>query len=529
MSRRRVGLVVGLGLLVGLAAIPIPGMPESARLMLAVAAVMAAWWVTEAAPLAVTSLLPLVLLPAFGIAAAPEAAAPYANHLVYLFLGGFMLAQAMQRWNLHRRLALRIVLAIGGSPSRIVLGFMAASAFLSMWVSNTATAAMMMPIGVAVIREVSAAAGGRGGRRPGPETGAVTGAGSPFAVCLMLGCAYGASIGGFSTLIGTPPNVFLAGFAHDEFGIDLGFGRWLAFALPLTLCFLPAVWLWLTRLAFPIRERELPGGLGPVRADYERLGPFSTPEKRLAALFGGAALLWVFRPVWTAFVPNGEFLTDSTIAVAATILCFLAPAGAAPGTPARHPARVGPAEEAPPAPETGAGGEVRPGAGGGAHTGRERILNWEWGREIPWEVLLLFGGGFALAHGLEVSGLSAFLGNRLAAASVLPLPVFVVLVVLFVILLTEFASNLAAVAMMLPILAAVEVSTGIAPLTLQVPATVAASCAFMLPAATPPNAIVFGTGQFTIPQMVRAGLGANLIGAVLASLFAVFWGPVVLG
>ncbi len=513
MSRRRVGLAVGLALLVGLAAIPIPGMPESARLMLAVAAVMAAWWVTEAAPLAVTSLLPLVLLPVFGIAAAPQAAAPYANHLVYLFLGGFMLAQAMQRWNLHRRLALSIVLAIGGSPSRIVLGFMAASAFLSMWVSNTATAAMMMPIGVAVIREVSAAAR----RRPGEEAGGAamaagaSGAGSPFAVCLMLGCAYGASIGGFSTLIGTPPNVFLAGFAHDEFGIDLGFGRWLAFALPLTLVFLPAVWFWLTRLAFPLRERELPGGLGPVRADYERLGPFSTPEKRLAALFGGAALLWVFRPVWTAAVPNGAFITDSTIAIAATILCFLVPAGSAPGTPARHPGRAAPA------------GAV------GSHTGRERILNWEWGREIPWEVLLLFGGGFALAHGLEVSGLSAFLGNRLAAASVLPLPVFVILVVLFVILLTEFASNLAAVAMMLPILAAVEVSTGIAPLTLQVPATVAASCAFMLPAATPPNAIVFGTGQFTIPQMVRAGLGANLIGAVLASLFAVFWAPVVLG
>lgn len=507
MRRQRIGLAVGLSLLIGLWAIPIPGMPEEARLMLAVAAVMASWWVTEAAPLAVTSLLPLVLLPALGIDTAPEAAAPYANHLVYLFLGGFMLAQAMQRWNLHRRLALRIVLAIGGSPSRIVLGFMAASAFLSMWVSNTATAAMMMPIGVAVIREVSAAV-----RRPG-EASAAT-AGSPFAVCLMLGCAYGASIGGFATLIGTPPNVFLAGFAHDEFGIDLGFGRWLAFALPLTLLFLPAVWFWLTRLAFPIRDRALPGGLGPVRADYESLGPFSVPEKRLAALFGGAALLWVFRPVWTAAVPNGEFITDSTIAMAATVLCFLLPAGAAPGKEARRPGEVGAhGPDTPPAPDAG----------------RERILNWEWGREIPWDVLLLFGGGFALAHGLEVSGLSAFLGNRLAAASVLPLPLFVVLVVLFVILLTEFASNLASVAMMLPILAAVEVSAGIAPLTLQIPATVAASCAFMLPAATPPNAIVFGTGQFTIPQMVRAGLGANLIGAVLASLFAVFWAPVVLG
>ena len=509
MTRQRVGLVLGLGLLVGLAAVPIPGLPAEPRLMLAVAAVMAAWWVTEAAPLAVTSLLPLVLLPAFGLATAGEAAAPYANHLVYLFLGGFMLAQAMQRWNLHRRLALRIVLAIGGSPARIVLGFMAASGFLSMWVSNTATTAMMMPIGVAVIREVAAAQRAREGRPAGGGASAVVTAGSPFAVCLMLGCAYGSSIGGFATLIGTPPNVFLSGFAHDEYGMDIGFGRWLAFALPLTLLFLPAVWLWLTRLAFPLHLRELPGGLAPVRAEYERLGPFSTPERRLALLFGGTALAWMFRPVWTAFVPNGGFITDSTIAIAATVLCFLLPAGASPAAPGNPPP---------------GGSAVR-----AADAGRERILNWEWGRAIPWDVLLLFGGGFALANGIEVSGLSEFLGRRLAAASALPLPVFVVLVVLFVILLTEFASNLASVAMILPILAAVEVSAGIAPLTLLAPATVAASCAFMLPAATPPNAIVFGTGQFRIPQMVRAGIGANLIGAVLASLFAVFWAPVVLG
>ena len=482
MTRERIGLVLGLALLFGIAVFPIPGIPDEARRMLAVAGIMATWWVTEAAPLAVTSLLPLVLLPVFGITNAAGAAAPYANHLVYLFLGGFMIAQAMQRWNLHRRIALRTVMAMGSSPPRLVLGFMVASAFLSMWVSNTATTAMMMPIGVAVIAEISSAVYGPD-RRPAPGE-------FPFAVCLMLGCAYGASIGGFSTLIGTPPNVFLAGFLEEELGIQITFVRWLAFAMPLTIIFLPATWLWLTKVAFPIRIRDIPGGREPVRAAYAALGPLSTPEKRLSLLFGATALLWILRPVWTQAIPTGGFITDSTIAMAATVLCFLVPAGNGSG---------------------------------------ERILNWEWGVRIPWDVLILIGGGFSLANGLEVSGLSRVLGDRLAGASALPLPLFVVLVVVFIILLTELASNLASTAMMVPIVAAVAAGAGIPPLMLLLPVTVAASCAFMLPAATPPNAIVFGTGHFTIPQMVRAGIGVNLIGAVLTCLFAVYWVPVVFG
>ena len=482
-ARRRIGLVLGLALFAGIVAVPLPGIPPEARRMLAVAAIMAAWWITEALPLPVTSLLPLVLLPTLGITTAEGAAAPYGNHLVYLFLGGFMIAQAMQRWNLHRRLALRIVLAIGGSPRRIVLGFMAASAFLSMWVSNTATTAMMMPIGVAVVAEVWRAL-------HGPDRKSKTGE-FPFAVCLMLGCAYASSIGGFATLIGTPPNVFLSGFLEAELGIRIGFLEWLLFALPLTLLFLPAAWLWLTRVSFPIQIREIPGGGGVIRSAYRELGPMTTPEKRLAALFSVTALAWVFRPVWTAAIPTGANITDSTIAVAATVLCFLVPAGA-----------------------------TEPG---------KRILNWKWGARIPWGVLVLFGGGFSLANGLEVSGLSRVLGDSLAGLSSLPPALFIVLVTLFVILLTELASNLASTAMILPILAAVAASTGLPPLILLVPATVAAACAFMLPAATPPNAIVFGTGHFTVRQMVRAGIGINLIGAVLTSLFAVYWVPVVFG
>lgn len=480
-GRQRIGLVLGLALLVGIPLLPIPGMPGEAQRMLAVAAVMAVWWVTEAAPLAVTSLLPLVLLPTLGITDASGAAAPYANHLVYLFLGGFMLAAAMQRWGLHRRMALRIVLAIGSSPSRIVLGFMAASAFLSMWVSNTATTAMMMPIGVAVAAAISDAVHGPD-RRPGPGE-------FPFAVCLMIGCAYASSIGGFATLIGTPPNVFLAGFLESTLNIRISFLRWLLFALPMTLVLLPAVWLWLTRFAFPIRIRAIPGGAAPIRAAYEALGPISRPEKRLAVLFGATALAWILRPAWTALLPTGSLITDSTIAIASTVACFLLPAG----------------------------------------KDGERILDWKSGSKIPWDVLILFGGGFSLANGLETSGLSQILGTQVGAASVLPTPVFVVLVTLTVILLTELASNLASTAMIVPILATVAAGAGIPPLVLLAPATVAASCAFMLPAATPPNAIVFGTGLFTIPQLVRAGIGANLIGAALASLFAVFWVPIVFG
>ncbi len=483
MTRTRIGLFLGFGLFFGIVLIPIPGFPDEARRMLGVAAIMATWWVAEAAPLGVTALLPIVLLPALGIASGMEAAAPYANELVYLFLGGFMLAQAMQRWNLHRRIALRVVMLIGSSPSRIVLGFMIAAAALSMWVSNTATAAMMMPIGVAVIREM---AGVMGEERSAAEPGRF-----PFAVCLMIGTAYAASIGGFATLIGTPPNVFLVGFLDANFGIRISFLRWLLFALPLALLFIPAVWLWLTRFAFPVSRVPVPGGSALIRSEYGRLGPISAPERRVAFLFGLTALAWVFRPVWTSLFANGELVTDSAVAMAATILAFVIPSGA-------------PGERTP-------------------------ILTWKWGARIPWDVLLLFGGGFALANGLEVSGLSRVLGDRLALAASLPTPVFVVLVVLFVIVLTELASNLASTAMILPILAAVAASAGLPPLLLLIPATVAASCAFMLPAATPPNAIVFGAGHFTIPQLTRAGIGANLIGATLASLFTVFWVPVVFG
>jgi sodium-dependent dicarboxylate transporter 2/3/5 len=477
LSRERIGLVGGLGCFLLLLVVPLGNMPAPAQRMMAVAVLMGVWWVTEAIPIAATSLLPLALFPVLGVGTAAEAATPYSNHLVYLFLGGFMLAQAMQRWGLHLRMALHIVNVMGTSPSRIVLGFMCATAFVSMWVSNTATAAMMMPIGLSVVQQVSDAVEKR--RMDGEIIDVDLRPGKfHFGISLMLGIAYGASIGGLATLIGTPPNALLAGVMSASYGIEISFVSWLAFALPFAVLYLPLTWLWLTRVAYPLQMKAIPGGRERIRAELDDLGPMSAPERRLACVFALAAAGWTFRPLWTSWVPHGALIEDSTIAIAASLLLFLLPAGDG-----------------------------------------ERILDWEWASRLPWHVLLLFGGGFSLAAGLERTGLSAWVGGQLALLQGAPLPLFIAAVAILLVILTEFASNTAAAAMAIPVLAATAVSLGLSPLLLAIPATVAASCAFMLPAATPPNAIVFGTGYLTIPQMLKAGVAINLIGIVLVTLF----------
>jgi sodium-dependent dicarboxylate transporter 2/3/5 len=476
-GREGIGLVLGPLLFCAVLLIPLGDIPENARRMMAVAAVMACWWVSEAIPLAATGLLPLVVFPVLGLGTAAESAAPYANHLVYLFLGGFMLAQAMQRWNLHRRMALGIVARIGTSPSRIVLGFMCASAIVSMWVSNTATAAMMMPIGLAVIQQAVEAV--ESARAAGEQVRVDTTPGKfHFGVNLMLGIAYAASIGGVATIIGTPPNVFLAGAMLETYGIEISFLRWLLFGIPFVALFLPMTWLWLTRVAFPLEITELPGGTKHIRSELDMLGPMTLAEKRLAVVFAATALAWTFRPVWTRYFETGGLIADSTIAMGATIVLFLAPAG----------------------------------------KGR-RLLDWSSAVKLPWDVLLLFGGGFSLAAGFERSGLSNWIGEQLAVFADAPLPVFIVVIVGLLVTLTEFASNVASTAMSIPLLAALATNMGESPLLFAIPATVAASCAFMLPAATPPNAIVFGTGYFSVAQLVKAGIGVNVIGVLLITLF----------
>ena len=468
--RQRIGLFVGIALFCYFLLIPLAGVPPSVRRMIAITALMATWWITEPIALAATSLLPLVLFPFLGIATAAQAAAPYANQLIYLFLGGFMLAQAMHRWNLHRRLALQIVRVIGTSPSQVVLGFMCSTAFLSMWVSNTATTAMMMPIGLAVIQQVADAL-----RRE--NSGMEVSPGRfHFGTALMLGIAYAASIGGTGTLIGTPPNVLLAGFMEESYGFQVSFLRWLVFGVPFVAIFVPIAWLWLTRVAFPIRITEVPGGRRLIQEQLRELGPMTVGERRTAYLFAGTAAAWMFRPIWTDWLPHGELVTDSTVAMTAAVLAFLIPV------------------------ERG-----------------ERLLNWEWASKLPWDVLVLFGGGFSLATGFESSGLSQWVGEQLTYFSNAPLPVFVLVIVLTLKVLSEFASNTASTAMSLPILGAAATALGVSPLMLGAPAAISASCAFMLPAATPPNAIVFGTGYITIPQMIKAGLAIGIIAVVLVS------------
>ncbi|HSF16674.1 MAG TPA: DASS family sodium-coupled anion symporter [Vicinamibacteria bacterium] len=472
--RERVGLVLGPLFFAALLLLPLGEVPQPAQRMMAVAALMAIFWVSEAIPLAATSLFPLALYPLLGLGSASESSAPYANHLVFLFLGGFMLAQAMQRWGLHRRIALQIVRRVGTSPPRLVLGFMCASGFLSMWVSNTATVAMMMPIGFAVVQQAAEGVGRESNIdvRPGRFH---------FGVDLMLGIAYGSSIGGVATLIGTPPNVLLAGTMAETRGIEISFLEWLAFGLPLSAVFLPLTWVWLTKFAFPLEIDSIPGGGEQIEVEMRRLGPLTTPEKRLAVVFGLTAAAWTFAPVWTAWIPTGSLVTDSTIAMIAAVSLFALPAG-----------------------------------------NGERLLDWESASKLPWHVVLLFGGGFSLAAGFERSGLSTWVGEGLIAFEQAPLPIFIVVVVTLLVTLTEFASNTASAAMSIPLLAATADTMGISPLLLAIPATVAASCAFMLPAATPPNAIVFGTGYFTLPQLAKAGIGVNLLGIVLVSLFTWF-------
>jgi sodium-dependent dicarboxylate transporter 2/3/5 len=299
-----------------------------------------------------------------------------------------------------------------------------------------------------------------------------------FGINLMLGIAFAASIGGIGTLIGTPPNVLLAGTMEEVYGIQISFLRWLAFGVPFVIVLVPLAWLWLTRVAYPLEISEVPGGAELIKEHIHELGPMNPGERRTAYLFALTAAAWMFRPLWTRLIPSGELITDSTIAITAAVAAFVIPAGSG-----------------------------------------ERVLNWPWASKLPWNVLLLFGGGFSLAAGFERSGLSHWVGDQLTHFSQAPLPLFIMAIVAVIIILTEFASNTASTAMSLPILGATAVAMGLSPLTLCVPAAVAASCAFMMPAATPPNAIVFGTGYITIPQMVKAGFFIGIMAVVIISIF----------
>ncbi|AEJ05702.1 SLC13 family permease [Stutzerimonas stutzeri] len=455
-----IGLILGpLLLLACILTDPPGGLSEKAWLTVGLAALMAVWWSTEAIPIPATSLLPILLIPLLDIDTLAKATAPYANPTIFLFLGGFLLGLAMQRWNLHKRIALATLLAVGNQPSRQIAGFMIATAFISMWVSNTATSIMMLPIGLSVIGLLIAGSEEKEGAR--------------FAVALLLGIAYSASVGGIATLIGTPPNALLAAFMRENYDVQIGFGQWMLLGLPLSIGMLVFIWWSLTRGGF-----RLAGGdsRGLLEKEMAALGPMSRAEKMVAVVFVLAAAAWIFQPLLADYIDG---VNDTSIAMAAAIALFLIPVD--------------------------------------LHK-RVFLMDWEQANKAPWGVLLLFGGGLSLAGVIGVSGLAEWIASSLGAFDALPLLAMIALVVTVIIFLTEITSNTATAAAFLPLLGALAVAQGRSPEMLAIPAAVAASCAFMMPVATPPNAIVFGTGQLPIQAMIKAGFVLNLFGVLLVSL-----------
>lgn len=473
-KRRLFGLALGVSVFVLLLLLPPPeGLALAPWRVAAVASLLAIFWLTEAVPISVTALLPVVLFPALGVSNVTAATAPYADPIVFLFLGGFILALAIERWNLHRRIALSVLSRVGAREDLQIGGFMVATAALSMWVSNTATVALMLPVALSIV--------------PRDASGALDPTKRSFATALMLGVAYGASCGGITTLIGTPPNALLAGFMRSTYDIEIGFAQWLWIGLPIGLVMLVFTWWLLTRILFPVGQAELPGARATIREQLRGMGPASVAEKRVAVVFGLTAFLWISRPILSGWVPQLQ-LSDTTIAIAAAVALFFIPNGME----------------------------------------KDRyLLTWEYAERLPWGVLLLFGGGLSLASAVAGSGLADWIGGELVALENLPVIVLVLAVTVLIIFLTELTSNIATSATFLPVVAALAVSLDQPPLLFAVPAVLAASFAFMLPVATPPNAIVFGSGYVTIPQMVRAGLWLNLFGIVVIMAAAyLLLGPV---
>ncbi len=484
-----VGLVTGPIAFIVVLLLPTPdGMSIEGQRAAAVAVLMAIWWLTEALPLAGTALLPIALYPILGVLSASEVTREYGDYNIFLFAGGFFIAMAMQKWNLHERIALNVVVRAGTDLRRLVGGFMLATAGLSLWISNTATALMMMPIAFAVIEQFEARTSREAMRS--------------FSTCLLLGIAYASSIGGIGTIIGTPPNLVLTAQFSRLFpeAQPIGFFNWMLVGIPLVIVFLPIVWLLLVRVLFPIGGGSAAIALDTLHNRLNELGPMSRGEKTVLTVSTLTALAWIFRadielgqtltiPGWsnlatTVFGVDPKFINDATVAIFFSVVLFVTPVNLRKG---------------------------------------DFALDWEWARRIPWDVLLLFGGGLALAAGFAETQLVEWIGGRLEMLSGLH-PIFLILTIALVItFVTELTSNTAVSTIVLPIIGGAAASSlGLNPLLLMIPAALSASCAFMLPVATPPNAIVFSSGRFTVADMARAGIAINLIGTVLITLLTYF-------
>ena len=469
LSSSRIGLVLGplLFALIQFGFKP-DGLSESGVSVLAVALWVGVWWVTEAVPIAVSALLPIVLFPLTGALDLSATTVAYGHKYVFLYLGGFFLAIAIEKVNLHRRIALSIIGLIGTRMRLIVLGFMVATAFLSMWISNTATAVMMLPIGLAIVAQY----------RDHPDT--PENEHTEFGKMLMLAIAYSASIGGIATLIGTPPNLVFASMVKELYGIEIAFLDWMLLALPLSIVLLILCWWYLTRIAVRLDSDDFPGGVAEIKRQKKALGRMQSQEKRVLGVFVLTALAWICRSFLLS--PYLPALDDTIIALCAGVVLFVLP-------------------------------------------GRQKstsILSWEDSKKIPWGILLLFGGGLAIATGFKDTGLAKWLAELLIALDFLPLLLMTFMLVAAINFLTEITSNLATTAMILPVLAPLAAAMGVSPYVFMVGATLAASCAFMLPVATPPNAVVFGSGYVRMSDMIRAGLGLNLLSILIVTLWVYF-------
>ena len=479
-AKQKLGLILGPALFLGvLFFVPLDGLSAAGRAVLASTLWVATWWITEAIPISATALLPIVLFPLSGGLNIRSTTEAYGQPMIFLFVGGFMIAMAIEKWDLHKRIAMNVIKAVGTNSSRIILGFMVATALLSMWISNTATSLMMMPIGLAIVTQLAEFVNHKGG-----ETAQV----SHFGKALMLSIAYSASIGGMATLIGTPTNMVFSAVVQQTYGVEVSFAKWMMFGLPVSLVLLGICWVYLVRFAFKLRNQSIPGVEAEIDRQLIALGPMSPEEKRVLVVFGITAFSWITRSyLLSRFIPG---INDTIIAVTGALVLFLIPAPSRPGA---------------------------------------RLLDWQSAVKLPWGIVLLFGGGLALAAGFTESGLAPWIGKQLNLLDGIALILILGFVVCSVNFLTEITSNVATASMMLPILAALAVTLDVHPFGLMIGACVAASCAFMLPVATPPNAVVFGSGVLEMKDMVRTGVWMNLISIVVLTILVYYLLPLIWG
>ncbi|MEQ9406004.1 MAG: SLC13 family permease [Cyclobacteriaceae bacterium] len=478
--RKRQWFFISLGPVLFLLILVFPapeGMSVEAQYVLACTAWAVIWWLSEALPIAITSLLPLILFPSFGVAPVKEVSSFYANPIIFLFIGGFIIALAMEKWNLHKRIALSIIKVTGTNQRQILLGFIIATGGLSMWISNTATTMMMLPIAISIIGQLATILQSSGSEKavdPG------------FGKALILSIAFSASIGGMATIVGTPTNLILVEGVRQLYGYEIAFDKWFLFGLPFVLLLLGILWWHLGFNVFKLSKLKMPGAKTVIDEELKKLGKMTHEEKMVAIIFGLVAMAWIFRQ--TLIQPFFPAVNDTTIALVGAVALFIIPSKQEAG---------------------------------------KFLMDWTYARRLPWAVILLFGGAFAVAGSFSSSGLTLWLGGKMTALETLPFWLILLAVVAFVNYLTELTQNMATCTLMIPVLAALSISINVHPLGLMTGMTVAASCAFMMPIATAPNAIVFGSGEIEMKDMVRAGFLLNIFSILLITFFVYFLLPVI--